>query len=345
MIGSFRPTLGGRKLPRSPLAPTNMKPLLLFMCCTLLCACNSHDDQLSSFIAPLKPRVHNLYTTEFVAQQAEYDKACGEIGVSQASTKPFARLASVFVKEARVTGDHPYYYPAALRVIEKGLSIDGKSGELLLLKTSVLLSLHRFEEARVLASELSTSMPDVATIYGMLCDANLELGRMKEAVHAVDVMMSLRPGLESYARVSYLRERHGDTSGALQAMRMAVQAGLPGSEDAAWARITYGNLLLKSNNIKAAEQQYQLARLERPNYAFAIAGLARIEHLNKHDDVAIAMLDSALAMVPEVSFVGIAIEIETSRNNMQRVSELKRQQAQMIQEDRDAGMLAESRLR
>jgi len=322
-----------------------MRPFLLLMCLTFMCACNSQNDQPSSFIAPLKPRVYNLYPTEFVAQQAEYDKACNDIRTSQESTKPFARLASVFVKEARVTGDHPYYYPAALRVIEKGLGVDKKASELLLLKTSVLLSLHRFEEARVLAIELCTSMPNVATIYGMLCDANLELGRMKEAVQAVDVMMSLRPGLESYARVAYLRERHGDTIGALQAMRMAVQAGLPGTEDAAWARITYGNLLLKSHNAKAAEQQFLLARLERPNYAFAIAGLARIEHLNKHDDMAIAMLDSALAMVPEVSFVGLAIEIETSRNNVQRVSELIRQQAQMIQEDRDAGMLAESRQR
>ena len=49
-----------------------------------------------------------------------------------------------------------------------------------------------------------------------------------------DKMVSIRPDLRSYSRISYLREIHGDMPGAIEAMKMAIQAGYPGYEDRAW---------------------------------------------------------------------------------------------------------------
>lgn len=318
-----------------------MRYIFLLLVCSIALSCTRSADSDSTGIAPLKPRVAGLYPKEFAKQRLQYDQACALLTSMPDSVKPYTTLASVYMLEARVTGDHPYYYPAALRVIEAGLDKDPQSNELRMQKASVLLSLHRFEEARVLAVELCTQMPRVATVYGMACDANLELGRMDEAVRAATAMMNLRPGIESYSRVSYLRERHGDLEGALSAMKMAVQSGLPGTEDAAWARVTYGNLLVKAGNIQEAERQFTLARLEREDYAFAIAGLARIKHLHKDDDVALAMLDSAIQRVPEISFVELSLEIERKRKNVARVVALERLIDQMTREDRAAGMLAE----
>ena len=58
---------------------------------------------------------------------------------------------------------------------------------------------------------------------------------------------SLRPGLASYARASYLRELHGETGGAIEAMRMAADAGATGKESRAWALYQLGNLYLNEN--------------------------------------------------------------------------------------------------
>lgn len=321
----------------------SMRYLILFLACFITLACDRSIDTDESGISPLKSRVAGLYPKEFAKQQELFQQASQLLRTMPDSAKPYTLLASVYMTEARVTGDHPYYYPAALRTIEAGLEQDPRSTELLMQKTSVLLSLHRFEEARILAVELCTQMPRVATVYGMLCDANLELGRMNEAVQAATAMMSLRPGIESYSRVSYLRERHGDIEGALSAMKMAVQSGLPGTEDAAWTRVTYGDLLIKAGYIDEAERQFTLARLEREDYAFAVAGLARIAHLRKNDSLALAMLDSATQRVPEISFVELSLEIERKRNNSTRATELQRLLDQMIKEDRAAGMLAEAK--
>ncbi len=41
-------------------------------------------------------------------------------------------------------------------------------------------------------------------------------------------MVSIRPDIRSYSRISYLREIHGDIPGAIEAMELAVEAGAPG---------------------------------------------------------------------------------------------------------------------
>ena len=56
-------------------------------------------------------------------------------------------------------------------------------------------------------------------------DALVELGEYDEAVRVSDQLQSLKPGLSSYSRVSYLRELHGDHAGAIEAMQMAANAG------------------------------------------------------------------------------------------------------------------------
>ena len=46
--------------------------------------------------------------------------------------------------------------------------------------------------------------PNNAFVYGLLCDANVELGHYDEAVRMADKMNQVRPDLRAYSRVSYL---------------------------------------------------------------------------------------------------------------------------------------------
>lgn len=144
------------------------------------------------------------------------------------------KLVYVFVNEARITGEHGHYYPAALKMSDYILQKPDLEKDLqfraLAAKAGVQLSLHDFKNALKTGTEAMKLNPYNAQNYGVLVDANVELGNYDEAVKMADKMVSIRPDLRSYARVSYLREIHGDVDGAIEAMKMAVDAGFPGQE-------------------------------------------------------------------------------------------------------------------
>ena len=76
--------------------------------------------------------------------------------------------------------------------------------------------------------------PYNGNVYGVIGDAQVELGRYQDAFATFQTMVDMRPGVASYARVSYARELMGDVPGAIQAMEAARDiAGTPA--DSAWA--------------------------------------------------------------------------------------------------------------
>ena len=111
--------------------------------------------------------------------------------------------------------------------------------EALTFKALIHLSQHHFTEGLEVAERAKKINPYNAFIHGILVDANVELGNYTAAVAAADKMISIRPDLRSYSRISYLREIHGDYKGAIEAMQLAVDAGVPGEEGTEWARFNW----------------------------------------------------------------------------------------------------------
>ncbi|MBA2341057.1 MAG: tetratricopeptide repeat protein [Pyrinomonadaceae bacterium] len=71
-----------------------------------------------------------------------------------------------------------------------------------------------------------------------------------------------------------MRSLHGDTSGAIAAMRMAEQsAGDP--ESLAWCAVHLGDEILNSGKRAEAEHEFDRALFAFPNYHLALAGKAR----------------------------------------------------------------------
>ncbi|MEZ4685582.1 MAG: tetratricopeptide repeat protein [Bacteroidia bacterium] len=192
-----------------------------------------------------------------------------------------------------------------METIDSALELQPKADEqfqALSYKASVLLSLHQFEKALGVAEKAVQINPHNAQIYGALVDAPVELGNSAEAVKMADKMVSIRPDLRSYSRVSYLREIYGEKQGAIEAMEMAVKAGLPGTEEAAWARLNLGGLYYKNGDTAMAEAQYQRILAERPNYPFAIAAQAQIAADKGEFEQAEILLNTAIELIPEVGF-------------------------------------------
>lgn len=215
-------------------------------------------------------------------------------------------LAQIYIREARITGEHGHYYPAALDVLDQILDNEGrdKDQEFMAqsLKAGVLLSLHQFPEALETASAAVKLNPFNAQIYGVLVDAQVEMGDYRTAIEMADKMVSIRPDLRSYARVSYLREIHGMPEESIEAMEMAVAAGFPSYEETAWAKVTLSKLYRDIGDANRAEAILESILIERPNYPFAIAEQANLAFERGDPELAIDLLDQAIRVIPEVGF-------------------------------------------
>jgi tetratricopeptide (TPR) repeat protein len=251
--------------------------------------------------------------------------------------KPRLQLATIYIAEARITGEHPYYYPAIHKILNGVLQIDAKNFEATVYKASVELSQHKFAEAKATGEKAKALNPNNAYVYGILVDANVELGQYKEAVAASDKMQELKPSLEAYSRASYLREIFGDYKGSIEAMKMAVEAGLPGSEPQCWSRNTLGDLYLKTGDVAKAEEQFKANLALRPSYAFAIAGLAKVEQKKKNYDKALQLLDSATAILPEFSFHEMMGDIYVKQGAMEKAASKYEEVNKMLDEDEASG--------
>ncbi len=319
----------------------------LFCASPLLVGCNAKASAnknkieqrvVSLDIPPLKERVGELSKAdEWVKTKEKVNELMQKISKKPEDINSRLKIATIYLSEARITGEHPYYYPATLQILEGVLSLDPQNFEALTFKASVLMSQHRFKEALQVAEAAKNINPNNAYIYGVLVDANVELGNYEEAVRMSDIMQGLKPSLESYSRASYLREIHGDYKGSIEAMVFAVQAGLPGSEPYCWSKKTLGYLYEQTGDLKAAEKEYMSILSERPSYAFALEGLSRIEKQRKNYDQALKYLDEAAAIMPEFSFHEEMADIYALQGDKNKAAKKYAEVVTMLKEDAASG--------
>src|SRR5262245_24542384 len=127
-------------------------------------------------------------------------------------------LAEALLRQARATNDGR---PAgrASEVLNAALKEHPRQYDALRMLGAIYLSQHRFRDALEIARRSRDLRSDDAWNYGVMGDAQVELGEYSDAFDAFDRMMALRPNAAAYARVAYARELQGDADGALAAMQ------------------------------------------------------------------------------------------------------------------------------
>ena len=184
----------------------------------------------------------------------------------------YNKLAVAYIRRARESGDFSLNTNAQTAV-NRALEIEPQNYDAQKLNASLLLTFHRFAEALEAGKKLQEANPRDAFIYGVLTDANVELGNYEEAVVTVQKMVDLKPNMESYARVSHVRSLHGDSDGAIEAMNLAFRVADPMDKEAqSWCLVFLGNELFKVGRYQEAETQYDSALKVLPDYHLALAG-------------------------------------------------------------------------
>lgn len=320
-------------------------PIFLILLTQMSCSNGKKSDTESTNatsstmdIPPLYERRGELASaTEWQRTKEKVDELKQKIKKEPGDVKLRLQVAMIYLAEARITGEHPYYYPAILTILNGILAIAPNNFEATTFKASVKMSQHQFAEARQLAEQARKINPDNAYVYGVLVDANVELGNYEEAVKMSDKMQQLKPSLESYSRASYLREIYGNYPGSIEAMKLAVQAGLPGSEPQCWSKNTLGHLYQTTGQLTEAEQQYAGILSMRPSYAFALRGKAEVLKEKKDYVQALKVLEKAAGIMPEFSFHEEMAEIYALQGEKEKSQKKYAEVVKMLDEDARSG--------
>ncbi len=238
-------------------------------------------------------------------------------------TQSSIQLAELYLQEAQRSLQEAYYLPKAQEILDDILARDNEDISALTLQASLYNTLHQFEKARDITRQLIARGKETGYIYGILVDALVELGAYEEAVMACDRMIALRPGISSYSRAAYLRELHGDTDGAIEAMKLAAEAGVTGEEDRSWALYQLGQLYLGNDDLAGAEAIFNGILDETPYYAYALGGLAQVALQRGDLKAAEKGFEDAYAFVPADEFLEGLVEVQLALGNREAVEALE----------------------
>src|SRR4051812_23711015 len=211
----------------------------------------------------------------------------------------YSSLAMAYARRAREISDVAYYAKAE-ETLDRSFKVEPNNFEALKVRAWLLLGRHEFAKALEAATTLNKRAPDDITVYGYLADANAELGNYEAAVTAAQWMLNLRPGnIAGLTRAAYLRELHGDLSGAMELMRMAYDATpFQEAEDRAWLLTQLAHLQLLSGDVKEAELYATGALGLFPNYHYALGTLAQVRQAQNRNDEAVALLQTRYDAAP-----------------------------------------------
>lgn len=214
----------------------------------------------------------------------------------------WATLSLAYVQYARVTVD-PSFYPKAEDAIAQSFAHNSDDNFLAYAGGAALAAgRHDFVLALELAAKGLEINPYSALLYGILSDAQVQLGQYDEGFDSVQKMLDLSPDTSSLSRASYVWELRGDIAQARVLMQRALDDA-PTAEDQTFALHHLGQLALEAGD-PATALEYQLAALAlSPDDAVSQFGRALAEAALGQTDAALARLAELVDRIPDPGYL------------------------------------------
>lgn len=215
---------------------------------------------------------------------------------SQERQRTLIALSYAYLQNIRETADTSLYGDIET-LMQQAEAIDAKDPDIWLVRAAVSAGKHHFAETLAFAERAVQLNPRSARSYGILADAQVELGQYEQAVATVQTMVDLRPDFSAYSRIAHVRELYGDREGAIEAMNMAIDAGGAFPENSAWAEVELGKLSMP-DQLTTAEQHFQRALSIVPDYPRAVQGLGKVAFAREQWDKALEHFTRAYTLLP-----------------------------------------------
>jgi tetratricopeptide (TPR) repeat protein len=234
------------------------------------------------------------------------------------------KLGWLFITKARVSFD-PGFYKLAERCAIAMDSLQPRSADALLLRGYALQNLHHFKEAEPLARELVTRRGR-AFDYGLLGDVLMEQGKLDDATTAYQQMADIKPDLHAYTRAAHMRWLKGDLEGAIEVMRMAVQAASPrDAESGAWVCTRMALYQLQNGDFEKCRQHCDAALDFQKNYPPALAARGRLLLAREKFSEAVESLTLAVKLNPLPEYQWALAEALRAANRVSEAEKVERE--------------------
>jgi tetratricopeptide (TPR) repeat protein len=233
---------------------------------------------------------------------AEVTRLEAAVQADPSDVKSLALLGLAYGQRWRETGDASFVSLEA-RSLHAASRLEPRDPLTVQGLGSLALTQHQFRRALVAGRLAERLAPHTANTYGIVGDAEIELGRYTQAFRSFQRMVDLKPSLASYARVSYARELSGDLRGATSAMKLALDAAAGDREGYAWTAVQLGKLYWLQGDGRRAAALYRNALSVFPGYVYALDALAPVEAARGHLRTAITLERRAVEAIPLPQFV------------------------------------------
>lgn len=180
------------------------------------------------------------------------------------------------------------------------------------------LGLHRFADAHAKAAAAAVELDAADHVASAaLVDAEIELGNYAAAEAELDRLLSIRPGVAAYTRLSYLHQLRGEDDAAIESMYLARASATGVAAETAKIDGSLGELFLERGHLAEAVDAYRRALENAPGSIDYRVGTARVVFLSGRVDAAAAALDDLLAADPEnTAALMLQAEVATAQGRL-----------------------------
>ncbi len=286
---------------------THPKTLLALLACTLAAGgCATHRPASpAASAAPAPPTADAVLAAipapgSVTATDKGIAKWMGKARANPADDKAWVNLGDALMQKPRETADY-HYYGYAEQAYSQALAKNPGSADAMTGMAWVTSDRHQFDKSMDWANKAIALEPRNNTAYGLIGDAQVELGQYNDAYTAYQKMLDIRPDTSSYSRGAHLLYLTGNSRKATWLMAKAIKTGAPYAENTTWCSTQLALMLFNEGALLPADQILQDALKGTPNNYRALAAMGMVQAAKKNYPAAIADYKKSLAIAPEIT--------------------------------------------
>ncbi len=209
----------------------------------------------------------------------------------------WVNLGDSYMQKARETADVTYYAHAE-KSYQRAVELKPNNVPALNGLAWVNGGRHEFEKSIAWATRAIAISPKDNDAYGLIGDADVEMGNYDAAYKHYQQMLDIRPDTSSYSRGAHLLWLTGDQRKAQWLMAKAIKAGGPFAENTAWCRAQLAIMLISTGEMMPAEQTLQDALKYTPHNYQLLTVMGRLKAMKRDYPAAIDNYRQAVEAVP-----------------------------------------------